>query len=259
MKNYVWHYSAQCDYRCDYCYHSVDGWENLQRCQGKLRTAEECCRAWEAVHAAQGRCRIQLAGGEPFLEPGFINMMAGVSRLHAMHITTSLSQPVDRFIASVDPRQIEINATYHPRYADIVVFAERVEQLRGAGFSCGACYLAHPLQMREMLNYKKFLLARGIPLAIAAFRGMHEGKKYPEAYTPQERQWYRRVVCWYSAKDDRCAPSASYQGDLAEEHQLRDLEERIEGRESSICINFDGSLPDGTNIFLPNELPGVSE
>lgn len=178
------------------------GWENLSKVQGPARSRDEIISAWKQVYDSYGTCVIYVTGGEPFLYPDFVGIVNGITAYHRVHITSNVSLPLDDFIATVDRCRVELNATYHPQYMELKTFAEQVRRLQDAGFRCGACYLAHPAQLREMLNYRRYLKTRGIDLGITEFCGTHAGREYPGAYSADERAFLSYVTRWNSSADD---------------------------------------------------------
>ena len=158
--------------------------------------------AWKNIHSKYGASKIYITGGEPFLYPGFAGIISQLSKLHAIHVTTNLSVPLDEFISKNNASNVEINSTFHPLNTDPVQFAGNVLKLRKAGFVCNVCYLAHPLQLREMLNYKKYFYGLGIEMALTLFWGKLDGKEYPHAYSREEHELIDITEAWAHGEDD---------------------------------------------------------
>jgi MoaA/NifB/PqqE/SkfB family radical SAM enzyme len=202
MKKFNWDLGCYCNFKCSYCFFSQAGWENLERLQGPPRTPDEIENAWKKVSAAYGTCGIYITGGEPFLYPGFVDIIVKIARYHRIHVTTNLSLPLDAFLEKADPQRVELNATFHPRHMELELFSRQLLSLHAAGFACGACYLAHPSQLREMLHYKRFLKEAGRELAITEFCGRYEAREFPAGYTPDEKSFIAYVDQWDSSHDD---------------------------------------------------------
>jgi len=200
MIKWSWDLGTYCNYKCDYCFFTQAGWENLERLQGGQRTVTEIERAWGWLFEKYGRSRIFITGGEPFLYPGFTEIASLLSRFHELHITSNLSQPLDRFLEKIKPENVELNSTYHPLHADRREFRGQVLKLRKSGFKCDVCYLAHPLQLREMLYYKKYFLASGINMEVTLFSGKYNGVDYPEGYEYTEQSLIRYTREWVSGE-----------------------------------------------------------
>lgn len=196
MKVFNWDFAHTCNYKCHYCFFTAAGWDNINEMSGSEKSAEEICKAWEIVREKYGESKIYITGGEPFLHVGFEDIVSKLTKLHYIHVTTNLSLPLEEFIRMNSTLRVEFNSTFHPFCADPVKFADKVLRLKKAGFSCGVCYLAHPAQFREMLNYKKYFKSRGIDMAITEFQGEFEGRLYPGAYTEDERAALKSIERW---------------------------------------------------------------
>ncbi|MHB9155272.1 MAG: radical SAM protein [Endomicrobiales bacterium] len=222
MIKFSWDIALSCNFKCRYCagYRAIG-----ERERRNGRPVEETEKAWKDIFEKYGECRVYVTGGEPFLYPAFAGTMRAVSKYHRLHITTNLSLPLDDFIASLDSGRVEINASFHPYHIDFRTFRDQVMRLKKAGFTCGTCYLAHPSQLREMRNYKKYFLDHGIELAITPFRGQYEGKTFPEGYSKEERDYIKTTVLWSRDRGDDFRLPEGMNGfiDGGEEMQLSKL------------------------------------
>ncbi|MBN2406166.1 MAG: radical SAM protein [Elusimicrobia bacterium] len=194
-KTFTWDMLYRCNLRCDYCFCSKAGWKNLEESQGALRPPDQIEKAWAGVFSLFGSCRVYITGGEPFLYPGFVDAVCGMSRYHALHVTTNLTMPVSDFIRRVPADKVELNCTFHPQYVSAVDFVSRLTELRDGGVSCGVCYLAHPQQMREIPCYMAFFRKHGFKMALSIFWGGYDGKEYPSAYSPEQREFIEYTQC----------------------------------------------------------------
>ncbi|MBN1824235.1 MAG: radical SAM protein [Endomicrobiales bacterium] len=187
MKTFSWDISCYCDYKCEYCFFTEAGWDNMEKLHGKVKTPDAIDSAWRDVHGKYGPSRIKMTGGEPFSYPEFNEIVRRISRHHYVQITTNLSRVDGGAVKGMDPRKVTFNATYHPSKERIEDFKDKVMMLKKAGFICDVCYLAHPKQLREMVNYKRYLAQYGIIMSIVLYRGIFNGIRYPESYTIQEK------------------------------------------------------------------------
>ncbi|MFC2061729.1 radical SAM protein [Elusimicrobiota bacterium] len=190
-KIFSWDISCNCNFNCHYCFISKEGAGRQE-----LKNLDGIITGWKYVYDCCGACKIYITGGEPFIYPGFVDIVEGLAKFHIMHITTNLSVPVDDFIERISPQKVEFNCTFHPMYISPDSFIKQTKKLKLAGFTCGVCYLAHPLQMREMLNYKKIFRKNNIDMALNEFWGNYNGKNYPLEYTEEEKEYYNYVVSW---------------------------------------------------------------
>lgn len=195
MKKFTWDIGYLCNFNCPYCFHTAER-SAPHEPQAPLPSPEEAVSAWRRVHDLFGAAKVCITGGEPFLFPAFADVLSGISAFHFVHVTTNMSLPPDEIIRDLDPARVEFNATFHPLRMSPDVFVSRVQGVRKAGFSCGVCYLAHPLQLREMLNYKRYFAAGGLPFGVTRFRGIYAGVEYPAGYSDGEREYLSLVEHW---------------------------------------------------------------
>jgi len=202
MKRFTWDFGCDCNFRCSYCFFTKAGWDNIIRLHAVEKSAETIEEAWKNIFGKYGKVRLYLTGGEPFLYRGFAGIVSKLSKYHDIHITTNLSLPVEEFIDKIDPLKVELNSTFHPLHSNPKTFAGNVARLRNAGFSCGVCYLAHPGQLKEMLNYKKYFKSVGIDMAVTLFWGDFGGREYPSAYTCEEKEYLEYCEKWSEDVDE---------------------------------------------------------
>ncbi len=202
MKIFTWDMGYECNYKCEYCFFTQTGWDNIKKQHGTDRSVDEVCSAWENIYDEHGPIKIYITGGEPFLYPGFADIIYKLSKMHVIHVTTNLSVPLEEFILKNDASKVEINSTFHPLKTDHFKFAGNVIKLRKAGFICNVCYLAHPLQLREMLNYKRYFKGLNIDMALTQFCGKYNGKEYPHAYSIEELKLMDITERWGKDQDD---------------------------------------------------------
>ncbi|MFH1414635.1 MAG: radical SAM protein [Elusimicrobiota bacterium] len=200
---FSWDIGCFCNFKCEYCFFTQSGWENMEKLQGKPRSPEEIDTAWKYIFGKYGEFMLYITGGEPFLYPGFVEIVKSLSKYSFLHITTNLSYPVNDLLKAVSPERVSFNCTYHPRYMEIDRFIRRIIDVRKEGFICDVCYLAHPGQLREMLSYKKYFRASGIDMALTVFWGNHRGIEYPKGYTEGQKLYYRYTAEWAPEQSDR--------------------------------------------------------
>src|SRR3989339_318950 len=201
MIKFVWDLCYFCNFSCEYCFPVLSGQKKLLTAPIQPKSAKVIEDAWAEIYRAYGASCIFISGGEPFLYPDFTEVICRISKLHKIHITTNLSQHLDVFISKNSPERVELNSSFHPMFMEVREFSGQVTRLKNAGFTCGVCYLAHPAQLREMVNYQKYFKSLDISMAVTQFRGTYCGKKYPESYTPEEKE-YMDYVSKYPAPFD---------------------------------------------------------
>lgn len=192
---FAWDMHYKCNFRCEYCFYTVTGWEALAE-KTVYKSPEEWEAIWRRVHDKYGRGQLRVTAGEPFTYPRFAEVVARVSRLHDMQVTTNCAcTPVMReFARTADPAAVELDCTFHPLSAGFEDFAANVLLLREAGFVANVCFLAYPPLMPGMAECKRRFAERGIYMNLAVYWGEHEGKRYPFDYTDDERRMFADVA-----------------------------------------------------------------
>jgi len=186
---FTWDIHYRCNFRCPYCWFYKE-WARLGQ-RSLYLSPDEWMVYWRRIYDKYGCVHIEITGGEPFIYPNFIEFVKLISSIHTIKITTNLSGDIETFVKEIDPKKVNLDLNFHPLFADIDAFIKKALLLKGAGFKVGVCYLAYPPQMREMDNFRKRFEEAGINFALAAFWGEYNGKKYPAAYTDEEKEIMR--------------------------------------------------------------------
>ena len=137
-------------------------------------------------------------GGEPFLVPNLVQAAAELSRRHFLSVNTNLtSAAVASFAEAVDPSRCDfIHASCHleelERTGLMARYLRNYHLLRERGFVVHCCAVAHPRLLPELDRYREELAREGLPLQFSFFSGEHEGRLYPQSYTPEEIDRIRR-------------------------------------------------------------------
>ena len=143
---------------------------------------------WRRIYELYGECHIMITGGEPSIYPNFIELVDELSRIHTIKVTSQLSGDMYTFARKINPDRVVLDINFHPLESKLEPFIKKVLALKKKGFSGGVCYLAYPPQMDKMDYYRQKFEEKGINFALAAFWGNYSGKKYPQAYTQEERE-----------------------------------------------------------------------
>lgn len=188
---FTWDLLYLCNYRCSYCWFEQAGsWNDLAK-RYPLAPAERWTEVWDRLHAKYGRCRIDVLGGEPFVYPSAIDLFTRLSAKHFVWINTNLSlnwKNLERLAAEADPESLHIHASLHPEFADVEDFFKKTAFLRDRGFPPTVCAVSYPPLVPRLEEFRRRLDEQGLPLTTLVFRGTYEGKRYPESFTPAERE-----------------------------------------------------------------------
>jgi MoaA/NifB/PqqE/SkfB family radical SAM enzyme len=189
----MWRMNQRCNYKCAYCFREgVDEarWEEDPDC-GK-HSPEHISRCFDGTGK---KWRIHMTGGEPLLYPRFVELAERLAARHELSVNTNLSiDSVREFGERVPVAGVYVvNATVHVaeierRDGGMSGFIERAMLLQEKGMRVRVMYVSYPPLLGRMENDVKMLAAAGLrECTVKVFRGIYEGKSYPEAYSPDER------------------------------------------------------------------------
>lgn len=184
--NFVWDIHYRCNFRCPFCWFNGK-WEEMDK-HNRYISVDEMLKIWKRIYDLHDECHIMITGGEPTLYPNFIKLLDELSKLHTIKVTSQLSTDMYTFAGKLNPGRIILDMNFHPMESKFEPFIRKVLALKKKGFSGGVCYLAYPPQMDKIDYYHKKFEEKGINFALAAFWGEYDGKKYPEAYTEEEKE-----------------------------------------------------------------------
>ncbi len=187
--SFSWDIHWKCNYRCPYCWWH-DRWEELAK-HNYYPGVEKLIEIWKRIYRMYSSVNIDISGGEPMLYPGFFEFLAEISKYHSIGINTNLSiQPEDmiRNLTNGAMDNIRLNATFHPLFARLDEFLEKLKLLKDKGFNIGVTYLAWPEQIIDLLIYREKFEENGFRISVLTFWGTYNGKSYPGSYTEQEKE-----------------------------------------------------------------------
>lgn len=187
-----WLLFRTCNYRCDYCFlpASVLG----EKVQIHATPAE-----WRAAFDRTGKTwLLHMTGGEPSHYPDFIELAATLTERHFMSLNSNLTGPaIERFAERIDPARVSfVNAGLHPaereRRKGLGVFLRHAEKLRARGFPIMVTVVATPAVLRNFEAIIDALRPIGLRPIPKMLQGKHGNGRYPESYTEEERDLFRR-------------------------------------------------------------------
>jgi MoaA/NifB/PqqE/SkfB family radical SAM enzyme len=184
--NFVWDSHYRCNFRCPYCWFDKN-WEEMDKLN-KYPPLSEMIALWERLYKMYGECHLMVTGGEPMLYPNFIELIEAISKWHTVKVTCQLSGDMFTFARKLNPERVRLDMNFHPLETKLEPFIRKVLYLYKYGFKGGVCYLAYPPNMDKIKFYDDEFKKHGIVMALAAFWGEYNGKKYPESYSEAERE-----------------------------------------------------------------------
>jgi MoaA/NifB/PqqE/SkfB family radical SAM enzyme len=183
-----WILLQTCNYRCSYCFAPP---EMLGE---KLRTFGTP-RQWGDSFDRTGRTwLLHITGGEPSIYPDFVELTEILTARHYISLNTNLTHASLRdFAGRVEPSRVNfINAGFHleerDRRSGHTVFLKHAELLLARNFPLWVSLVAHPTALERFDDAVAILRPLGVVPIPKLFRGMHEGKSYPSAYSAAHKE-----------------------------------------------------------------------
>ena len=181
-----WDIHWVCNYRCPYCWFAGK-WDELKN-QNLYLEPKNLLSFWKNIHDKYGTVKIAITGGEPFLYPGFIDVIKEICRFHKIEIVTNFSCDIEDFISQTDLENIEIRPSFHPLFADFDAFAKKMILLKKKKPNQEVSYLAWPPQTPKIKYYYDKFAQYGISMFVQSFFGEYKGVRYPDGYSDEERE-----------------------------------------------------------------------
>ncbi|MCX5796126.1 MAG: radical SAM protein [Elusimicrobia bacterium] len=186
-----WNFHVACNYRCPYCIFHED-WKKLAGLN-RLPALDGLQKAWGRIHEDLGECYVTFNGGEPTVYPQFAELMSALGRWHRWNFNTNLSwdiPPWESFAKQVDMARGSVQLSYHPTEdPDFAGFLRRALFVQGLGLrNCSVCIVAYPPHLKDLPRYCRELKSEGLITRVQPMVGSYEGRRYPAAYTAEERR-----------------------------------------------------------------------
>jgi MoaA/NifB/PqqE/SkfB family radical SAM enzyme len=187
---FTWDLWYACNYRCSYCWWEMENlWADLAK-RHRILSPEAWAEIWGRVHARHGEARIDVLGGEPLLYPRATELLAALSRQHRLVVTTNLSpelEALEKMASALSPERVHFNVSFHPQYTTLAAVLDKIGRLRARGYLPGVLFVTWPPFLDRLSEYRGACREAGIPFSPMVFQGEHAGRRYPDAYTPEER------------------------------------------------------------------------
>ena len=111
-----WNINTTCNYRCSYCTQRFK--------EDRGRWSRDTPRFLEAFARLPGRWEVKISGGEPFVHPTLVEIVAGLAALgHRVSVVTNFSaarDPLAAFVRAAGGRAGVFSASLHREYVDDV-------------------------------------------------------------------------------------------------------------------------------------------
>lgn len=180
----VWFVTKNCNLNCPYC----DIFDNSVK-DSHLYT--EWVNVWNRLCPDH----LEITGGEPFMLPGFVDMLKDIHPSVRFGITTNLTFPMEEFARCIDPKRVmNITCSRHPTMykQGAEIFDGRVKLLVAKGFRVTVNLVAYPDQMLLVPEMKKHYERLGARFHVEPCREADTHAPYP--YSTQDRVFLSKYV-----------------------------------------------------------------
>jgi MoaA/NifB/PqqE/SkfB family radical SAM enzyme len=188
LKSAIWFLTWRCNLRCAYC------WEVQRIVKGELepdpfRPAEEWTAAWNRLLPGM----LDITGGEPFLQPNFLEMLEGFDDRIRVAITTNLSRDMTEFVQRISPEKVvSMTLSLHPtQKLNFDHFLGRALMLKNRGFNLTVNYVTWPEQLWLIPKYKDIIESEGLRFHVDPYAPTPH---YPYEFSEAEKTFLRQYV-----------------------------------------------------------------
>lgn len=179
-----WIINKTCNYRCGYCFISRQTRQNQEY---KGRDIEKIINGFNRHGLTFW---IHMSGGEPFLQPNFVELCNNLTKKHYISINSNIStQNVYEFADSINPKRIMfIHCSLHIEERNSIYdFIKRYNYLKDRGFEVFASQVMYPPILDKSDQIFDIFKDNDIILKPKTFRGIYRFKPYPKSYTKEQR------------------------------------------------------------------------
>jgi len=194
----LWQYNgnpAQCNYHCEYC--SYDSGK-LQVGHHFQRETDDWRRAFEQAFGAHRHLVFYFGHGEPMVGKRWFDVveMIGSQPNWEMRVITNLSPALDPLLDSRVAREgrLNINASFHPTQVSKERFRKKLVQCREQGIEVPVVYVLWPPFFERFEEDLAYFDEMNFLVHPRRFRGVWNGREYPQAYTETQRQLLARYM-----------------------------------------------------------------
>lgn len=188
LKSAVWFLTWKCNFRCPYC------WEVQRAKHGQIKhedflPSDKLAEAWNRIKPEV----LDISGGEPFLQPNFIELLEQLRDGITVAITTNLAHDMTQFVQRISPLKVfSMTLSYHPtQNLNFDIFIGRALMLKNRGFSLTINYVGYPEQLWMAEEIKRRVEAVGLRFH---FDPYSQTEFYPYKYSVAEEAEVKRLT-----------------------------------------------------------------
>ncbi|MBD3245147.1 MAG: 4Fe-4S cluster-binding domain-containing protein [Candidatus Moranbacteria bacterium] len=206
----MWTILKTCNFNCEYCFYNDSQAGLIKKTARKILkkipsldpfnyekiTSEQ---AEKFFNSTAKRWYLIITGGEPFIYPNFIDILAKITKKHLVTICTNLSlteKLQSEFFQKVNPKNVkDIYASLHLAERERIglsldEFIQKAKLFQKKGFRVITDYVLYPPYIKRFKEINNRFQKEGLTLEAKVFKGLYQGKKYPESFTPKERKQF---------------------------------------------------------------------
>lgn len=210
LKTVIWWTTWSCNYHCVYCWQVQAQEQGLYPRTKPPDESQQWLAAWKRL-APQA---LDITGGEPFLIPGLVDILAGLHHSTKLAITTNLSHSIEDFLGRVPADHfLQVTCSLHPTQKTFneALFFGRALQLRRRGYPVVINFVGWPEQLWLAESYRQRCRDWGLRFhfdpygatyrevnwsetELAEIRRLRESDRAPHPFTEQFGREYS-VLC----------------------------------------------------------------
>ncbi len=188
LKSAVWFLTWRCNNKCPYC------WEVQRQKRGEL-IPEDFIDTTKWVNAWNRLCPsiLDISGGEPWLQPGFIDMLMGFDDSIKIAITTNATKDLTEFVQKISPdKVVSMTLSYHPsQRMSYEYFLGKCLLLKNRGFNITVNFVTWPEQMWLIPELKERFEKYGIRFHVDPYAATPYS---PYEFTEKEKEFLKNYV-----------------------------------------------------------------
>ena len=193
----LWQYNgnpAECNYRCPYCSYDQGKAQKGHHFQG---TTERWRDAFKDAFGNQ-HLVFYFGHGEPMLGKRWFDVvkMIGAVPNWEMRLISNISPSLTRLLNSRVAKEgrLNINASFHPTETNRERFLQKLLRCRAHGIEVPVVYTLWPPFFERFETDFQFFNEHRFLVHVRRFRGLYAGKRYPEAYTEEEKRFIAKYA-----------------------------------------------------------------
>lgn len=171
VRSALWFATDACNYRCPYC------WQQDKPLPKQAGTLEDWLAAWNRLAPDM----LDITGGEPFVVPWMLDLMASLDPSIKLAVTTNLSKSVIDLIKRVPPhRLVSVTTSWHPtQRMGLEEFTAKCVLLQKRGYHVVVNYLTWPEQLWITNHFRQWFVNTRLPFHVDKYAPHSEAKALP--------------------------------------------------------------------------------